>query len=82
MYLHHYYLVFTSNSYVDDEQKLRQLCSNFVCGRISIEDVKSFDFNDIRGRGKRKRYSVPESSSDEEEPVKTLVLTYFYAVFY
>jgi hypothetical protein len=60
----------------DDEQKLRQLCSDFVDGKIDINDIKNFNFDDEGGRGKRKRFARQDSSSDDEEPLKKLVINF------
>ena len=59
---------------VHDEQQLRQLCNKFSNGKLTLEEVKSHDFHDEEGRGKRKRIIKPESSSDEDEPLRKMVL--------
>ena len=53
----------------DDAQKLRQLSVDLVNEKISLQEVKDYDFTECGGRGKRKKFQVEGSSSEDDDEV-------------
>jgi hypothetical protein len=53
---------------------LRQLCNDFVNGKVSEDDVKKYDFTDAKGRGQRKKFPARQGdeSEDDNMPLKSL----------
>jgi hypothetical protein len=60
----------------EDERTLRQLCNDFVNGKMSDKDVKHYDFNDAEGRGQRKKFpsQQDEDSEDDDLPLRNLLV--------